>query len=64
LKIPAYWNNAISGFLLLLIVISDSKFQRYLKIKQFNRRKKDFTKKDVVSKGGGVQDDKPDEATY
>jgi AI-2 transport system permease protein len=53
LKIPAYWNNAISGFLLLLIVISDSKFQSYLKIKQFNRRKKDFTQKDVVSKGGG-----------
>lgn len=32
LKIPAYYNNAISGLLLLLIVVGDSKFQQYLKI--------------------------------
>lgn len=34
MKIPAYWNNAISGLLLLLIVISDTKVQNY-----FTRRK-------------------------
>lgn len=43
LKIPAYWNNAISGLLLLLIVVSDSKFQQYLK----NRAQ--MTKKGGVS---------------
>lgn len=31
LKVPAYWNNAISGFLLLLIVTGDSRFQLWLK---------------------------------
>jgi AI-2 transport system permease protein len=31
LKIPAYWNNSISGLLLLLIVVGDSKFQHYLR---------------------------------
>jgi AI-2 transport system permease protein len=30
LKIPAYWNNAISGLLLLLIVVGDSRLQNYL----------------------------------
>jgi AI-2 transport system permease protein len=30
LKIPAYWNDAISGFLLLLIVVGDSRFQLYI----------------------------------
>lgn len=30
MKIPAYWNNAISGFLLLLIVTSDSRFQQWM----------------------------------
>ncbi|MDQ0269178.1 ABC transporter permease subunit [Cytobacillus purgationiresistens] len=33
MKIPAYWNSAISGFLLLMIVIGDTKFQSYLKRK-------------------------------
>lgn len=31
MKIPAYWNSAISGFLLILIVVGDSRFQKYLK---------------------------------
>ncbi|MDM5334055.1 sugar ABC transporter permease [Ureibacillus composti] len=29
MKIPAYWNSAIAGLLLLVIVISDTKFQSY-----------------------------------
>lgn len=40
LKIPAYWNNAISGFLLLLIVVGDSKFQQYLKSQSFKKSNK------------------------
>lgn len=52
LKIPAYWNNAISGFLLLVIVISDSRFQTYLKNSQFARKKEA-----EVLKGGIPQDD-------
>ncbi|MEH6943324.1 ABC transporter permease subunit [Bacillus sp. JJ722] len=39
LKIPAYWNDAISGFLLLLIVVGDSKFQKYLSDKSAKRIK-------------------------
>ncbi|WP_409294251.1 ABC transporter permease subunit [Peribacillus sp. SCS-26] len=31
LKIPAYWNNALSGALLLLIVAGDSRLQGYLR---------------------------------
>lgn len=53
LKIPAYWNNAIFGCLLLLIVISDSRFQSYLKNHQFITRKKQT--------GGGLEHEKPDE---
>ncbi len=30
-KVPAYWNNVISGFLLLLIVVITSRIQIYLK---------------------------------
>ncbi|KAB2334924.1 sugar ABC transporter permease [Cytobacillus depressus] len=30
LKIPAYWNDVISGLLLLVIVVGDSRFQKYL----------------------------------
>lgn len=33
LKIPAYWNDSISGFLLLLIIVSDSRIQRLLTIR-------------------------------
>ena len=31
MKMPAYWNSAISGLLLLLIVVGDSQFQKRLK---------------------------------
>lgn len=31
MKVPAYWNSAISGLLLLLIVIGDSLFQKHLR---------------------------------
>lgn len=40
LKIPAYWNDAISGLLLLLIVVSDSKFQKYLIDHSFRMKKR------------------------
>jgi AI-2 transport system permease protein len=52
LKIPAYWNDAISGFLLLLIVVGDSIFQSYLK----NQIRKNQNKPRVSTsslKGGG-----------
>ncbi|PLR79819.1 sugar ABC transporter permease [Bacillus canaveralius] len=49
LKIPAYWNNAISGLLLLLIVVGDSKFQLYLRKKAFSSKKKNAT---ISIKGG------------
>lgn len=62
LKIPAYWNNAISGFLLLLIVISDSRFQSYLKNSQFKKGNKDNQQSDVV-KGGIQNEEKTDQAT-
>lgn len=62
LRIPAYWNNAISGFLLLLIVISDSRFQSYLVKSQFNRNKRRKQQSDV-GKGGIHNDDKTDQAT-
>ncbi|GMO01687.1 ABC transporter permease [Parageobacillus thermoglucosidasius] len=39
LKIPAYWNNAISGLLLLLIVVGDSRLQNYLQYNPFLRKK-------------------------
>lgn len=64
LKIPAYWNNAISGFLLLLIVISDSRFQRYLLVSQFNRRNNRVNQKDTDIRGGIQGDDKTDQATF
>lgn len=50
LKIPAYWNSAISGFLLLVIVISDSRFQSFLTNSQFKR-------KETTEAEGGGQDD-------
>ena len=40
LKIPAYWNDAISGLLLLLIVVGDSKFQKYLIYHSFRMKKR------------------------
>ncbi|MEO2077013.1 MAG: sugar ABC transporter permease [Bacillus sp. (in: firmicutes)] len=62
LKIPAYWNNAISGFLLLLIVISDSRFQSYLVNSQFNRGKR-LKQQSIEGKGGIHNDEKTDQAT-
>ena len=62
LKIPAYWNNAISGFLLLIIVISDSRFQSFLKNSQFKKSNKLHKQEDVV-KGVIQNDDKTDQAT-
>jgi AI-2 transport system permease protein len=63
LKIPAYWNDAISGFLLLLIVISDSSFQSYLINNQFSERRKLLQQTEAV-KGGPSKDEKPDEAHF
>ncbi|MFC4802971.1 sugar ABC transporter permease [Neobacillus sp. GCM10023253] len=51
LKIPAYWNNAISGFLLLVIVISDSRFQSFLTNSQFKK------KETAEAEGGGQGDE-------
>lgn len=62
LKIPAYWNNAISGFLLLLIVISDSRFQSYLVTSQFKRGKR-LKQQSIEGKGGIHNDEKTDRAT-
>lgn len=59
LKIPAYWNNAISGFLLLLIVISDSRFQSFLVNRQF-KRNKIVLLEEGAAKGGIQNDEKSD----
>ncbi|MBV7506658.1 sugar ABC transporter permease [Bacillus sp. sid0103] len=61
LKIPAYWNNAISGFLLLFIVISDTRFQSFIKTNQFKKGKK-INQKANGLKGGTQTDDKTDQA--
>lgn len=57
LKIPAYWNDAISGLLLLIIVVGDSKFQKYL-IKQTTRseRKGKFINQKIFQKGDTEHD--------
>ncbi|RLQ94917.1 ABC transporter permease subunit [Falsibacillus albus] len=55
LKIPAYWNNAISGLLLLVIVISNSKFQDYLRNAPFKRT--------AFVKGGMGKDEKADQSS-
>ncbi|MBM7619207.1 AI-2 transport system permease protein [Bacillus tianshenii] len=54
LKIPAYWNNAIFGLLLLLIVVGDSKFQSIIKTQSLKKRElnRRFTDKPLF-KGGG-----------
>lgn len=62
LKIPAYYNNAVSGLLLLAIVIGDSKLQRYLKNSAFRKRKFGF-KHFPSSKGGAETDDQNKAAT-
>ncbi|MBD5797019.1 sugar ABC transporter permease [Bacillus pseudomycoides] len=39
LKIPAFWNSAISGFLLLLIIILDSILKKWRGIRQLEERR-------------------------
>ncbi|MED1558931.1 ABC transporter permease subunit [Bacillus paramycoides] len=39
LKIPAFWNSAISGFLLLLIIILDSVLKKWKKLRQLEERR-------------------------
>ncbi|WP_439876474.1 ABC transporter permease subunit [Bacillus mycoides] len=39
LKIPAFWNSAISGFLLLLIIVLDSVLKKWKKLRQLEERK-------------------------
>ncbi|KFN03077.1 branched-chain amino acid transport system / permease component family protein [Bacillus clarus] len=39
LKIPAFWNSAISGFLLLLIIILDSVLKRWKRLRQLEERR-------------------------
>jgi AI-2 transport system permease protein len=59
LKVPAYWNDAISGFLLLVIVIGDSKFHGYLN-KQVSKQKSKHLDQDTHPSmhGGDEIDDK------
>lgn len=52
LKVPAYWNNAISGLLLLLIVVGDSKFQQYIKKQSFSFGTKRLKNPSPPLKGG------------
>jgi AI-2 transport system permease protein len=61
LKIPAYWNDAISGFLLLVIVVGDSRFQTYLvnhHLKNTNEKTNDLH----LSMKGDVNNDKQNKA--
>jgi AI-2 transport system permease protein len=53
LKIPSYYNSAISGLLLLVIVVGDSKLQKYLKEKTFKQREMELMK--LQSRQGGVE---------
>ena len=46
MKIPAYWNSAISGLLLILIVVGDSRFQKYLKERSRQNQKKSLGEND------------------
>lgn len=48
MKIPAYWNSAISGLLLILIVVGDSSFQKYLKERSNKNAKDSFYKKNSL----------------
>ncbi|MGF2616328.1 sugar ABC transporter permease [Rossellomorea vietnamensis] len=54
LKIPSYYNSAISGLLLLLIVVGDSKLQKYLREKTYKQREIQLMK--LQSRQGGVED--------
>ncbi|TCP29573.1 monosaccharide ABC transporter membrane protein (CUT2 family) [Scopulibacillus darangshiensis] len=42
MKVPAYWNNTISGFLLLIIVVGDAKLSQF--VKNRTSRKSKFNK--------------------
>ncbi|MFD1357882.1 sugar ABC transporter permease [Fictibacillus halophilus] len=53
LKIPSYYNSAISGMLLLIIVVGDSKLQKYLKEKTFKQREIELMR--LQSPRGGVE---------
>jgi AI-2 transport system permease protein len=53
LKIPSYYNSAISGLLLLIIVVGDSKLQKYLKEKTFKQREIELMK--LQPPQGGVE---------
>jgi AI-2 transport system permease protein len=52
MKIPSYYNSAISGMLLLIIVVGDSKLQKYLKEKTFKQPETELMK--LQSPQGGV----------
>ncbi|MBS4208231.1 sugar ABC transporter permease [Bacillus sp. FJAT-50079] len=60
LKIPAYWNNAISGLLLIIIVVGDSKFQQYLLRRSAQNHQ--AIKLDMPMVKGEVSDDKQNKA--
>jgi AI-2 transport system permease protein len=53
LKIPSYYNSAISGLLLLIIVVGDSKLQKYLKENTFKQREIELMK--LQPPQGGVE---------
>jgi AI-2 transport system permease protein len=53
LKVPAYWNDAISGFLLLVIVIGDSKFHSYLNKRASNQKSEHLDQVSLQSIQGG-----------
>ncbi len=65
LKIPAYYNNAIFGMLLLLIVVGDSKFQRLIKKESIRKRGRPARGDLLVStrKGGEADGKQMDDLT-
>ncbi|QFT90753.1 Autoinducer 2 import system permease protein LsrC [Bacillus sp. THAF10] len=60
LKIPAYWNNAIFGFLLLIIVVGDSRFQAFVKKESKIKRQKVLG---PLEKGGSANGKQLDDVT-
>ncbi|WP_416054249.1 ABC transporter permease subunit [Fictibacillus sp. KU28468] len=60
LKVPAYWNNAISGFLLLLIVTGDSRFQLWLQSngKKKQQEQENMSRSKLPKSGEGGYEDK------
>ncbi len=57
LKVPAYFNNAIFGLLLLIIVVGDSKFQSFVKKQSARKRERKHAEMDAVLKGGGADEE-------